>query len=660
MYRISSRPIRHAAMLAAVLLAGAPAAAVGETPASAESDNRIEAEGIAVRFDAEPLAREDAGDIVVGQDALVSFAISDAASGKPISGLFPAAWMDIRRSSGGNFSCKEKIKSFLQGTLAFRPDLDLTTWYILAMNEKASISVIDPLVGYGGQRLIAMIRLQSAAADWALSEDAETLYVSMPESNQVALVDTANWKIAANIGAANIETGAMPVRVALQGDEKYLWVGTEGGKDAGVTVIDTENRSVAAHIPTGAGHHEIAFGTDDRYAFVSNDAAGTVSVIDVRELKKIKDINTGSHPMAVAYSGLSQALYVVDPEDGTITVIDGRSHEVVGRMKTKTGVRAIEFTNDDRWAFAANPKADEVYVADATRNRIVHTVAVAGGPDQVAVTDTFAYIRPAGADSVTMVALDALGSDEKLPVTQITSGQTAPRTSRYASPAAVITPTPEENSVLIANPADKMIYYYREGMGAPMGSYRNEGRTPRAVLVVDKSLEEDQPGVYATTVRPKAAGDYDVAFLLDTPRVMNCFTMTVAPDPTAEHDTEGKLEVEFLTDKRVVTVAEEAKLKFRLLDSVSRKARDGVGDLRIMAQSTRGNWRKLIPAKAIGEGIYEAALSAPRAGPYYIYFESPSQGLRLHDLPFMVLHAKTRATNVDGDPAPAQDEENKL
>jgi hypothetical protein len=46
--------------------------------------------------------------------------------------------------------CREKIGYFLQGGLSYRPDIDLNAWYILALNRKASITVIDPLLGYGG------------------------------------------------------------------------------------------------------------------------------------------------------------------------------------------------------------------------------------------------------------------------------------------------------------------------------------------------------------------------------------------------------------------------------------------------------------------------------------------------------------------------------
>ena len=79
-----------------------------------------------------------------------------------------------------------------------------------------------------------------------------------------------------------------------------------------------------ARIATGAGHHELAFTSDDRYAFVTNSQDGALSVIDIRQLKKVKDIRTGQRPSAIAFSSLSKAVYVTDEVDGTITVIKRR------------------------------------------------------------------------------------------------------------------------------------------------------------------------------------------------------------------------------------------------------------------------------------------------------------------------------------------------
>jgi hypothetical protein len=79
---------------------------------------------------------------------------------------------------------------------------------------------------------------------------------------------------------------------------------------------------------------------------------------------------------------------------------------------------------------------------------------------------------------------------KEAPVSSFPAGQKSPGDSPSTSIASAIVPAPGEGSVLVANPADRMIYYYTEGMAAPMGSFQNYKRDPRALLVLDNSLRE--------------------------------------------------------------------------------------------------------------------------------------------------------------------------
>jgi hypothetical protein len=82
-----------------------------------------------------------------------------------------------------------------------------------------------------------------------------------------------------------------------------------------------------------------------------------------------------------------------------------------------------------------------------------------------------------------------------------------------------------ENAVVIANAGDRAVFYYEEGMAAPMGTFSNFGKAPRSVLVVDRSLKERSPGVYEATGRLEKAGTYIVPVLLDSPRIVECFAV---------------------------------------------------------------------------------------------------------------------------------------
>ena len=81
------------------------------------------------------------------------------------------------------------MQAFLQPSFSSRPTLDLNAYFILALNNEPNISVIDPLSGFGGSKLYTLIPLKSPGEDWVLTEDNKRLYVSMPQMNQVAVID---------------------------------------------------------------------------------------------------------------------------------------------------------------------------------------------------------------------------------------------------------------------------------------------------------------------------------------------------------------------------------------------------------------------------------------------------------------------------------------
>jgi hypothetical protein len=192
----------------------------------------------------------------------------------------------------------------------------------------------------------------------------------------------------------------------------------------------------------------------------------------------------------------------------------------------------VRITPDGRYGFAVNSSRNVVYVFDLSSNRLVHTVPVGPGSDQITFTQQFAYVRSTASEFVTMIKIADLGKEAA--VTRFPAGQKAPAESPATSLAAAIVPAPEEGAVLVANPADQMIYYYTEGMAAPMGSFQNYKRDPRALLVLDNSLRETERGVYTSALRLPAAGHYDVVFLLDSPRVVNCFDLSVAEIPRSQ------------------------------------------------------------------------------------------------------------------------------
>jgi catechol 2,3-dioxygenase-like lactoylglutathione lyase family enzyme len=397
-------------------------------------------------------------------------------------------------------------------------------------------------------------------------------------------------------------------------------------------VIDTETSRAVASIATGAGHHELAL-AGDRMAFVTNRESGTVTAVDAQRLVKVADIATGPLPIAVASSPLSGSVYVADGKTGVVSVIDPSRLEVTARIETRPGLGPIRFTQDGRWGFAVNPSARTVFVIDAAENRLVHAIGLEGQPYQVSFTRAFAYVRLLDSEFVKMVNLGSLGADRKPIVQGFGAGTVPPRAAGDLSAADSVTQAATEAAVFVVNPADSNTYFYMEGMNAPMGSFGGYGHSARAVAVVDRSLKEVEPGVYSGKVRIPAAGRYDVAFLLDNPRILHCFSAE-AGDAPALHRDGRPMTAEFLDLPLRVPPGAPVTIRVKLLDLTSRAPRSGLAEVRVLFHASPGGPRGEAVARELGDGVYEAVIVPERTGVHHVFVSVPSLKVKPSDLPF--------------------------
>lgn len=626
---------RIAAAAAAALLSTA-AASEPPKPAADDASRRFVKDGVAVDFtvEREGVPVSDAAPLLEGDFAQVRFALTDASTGAPVRNQKPAAWMDVGAGVAGAEAareCKDRIAVYMKGLVGIRPLVDLNSYFVAVLNRDPSITVIDPIVSMTGKTsLYATVPLRKSGADWARSFDHKRLFVTMPRAGEVAVVDTDTFRVVANVAA-----GKAPTRAVLQRDGRHLWVGNDADDAAGsgVTVVDAETLKVVAQVATGRGHHELALSADDRFAFVTNRADGTVSVIDAGTFAKVKDVRTGPVPIAVAYSPLSRAAYVADGKDGTITVVDAERHAVVKRIRAKPGLGPMRFTDDGRYALVVNPAEHAVHVVDAADQRLAHTIPVGGKPYQVSFTPTYAYVRLLDSERVQMIAVASLGAGKKPTVQSFAAGTGAPQAVPDLSAADAVARATTDQAVFVANPVDNSTYFYMEGMNAPSGSFANYGHQVRAVTVVDRSLKEVAPGVYTGKLRIPAAGRYDVAFLLDSPRVLHCFSAEAKANPLLEERL-GVLAVEYLDVPARATAGDALTVRFRLTDPRTRAPRAGIADVRLVHFRAPGRDRAEVAAREVGEGVYEATARLGAPGAHYLYVGAPSLKVRFDELPY--------------------------
>jgi len=562
-----------------------------------------------------------------GDPVKIAFTITDASSA-PVPGASPLAWLDLRRPDeipAAN-SGEVKVAKLRSGNgYLSQPERDLNANYILALNTDATISVVDAQFGFGSSKLLALVPLEASGYDWAAADLQSKIFVSIPEKGHIAVVETVNWTV-----ETELDPGITPTRIVLQPDGHYLWIAGGGVSQNSLVALRTDNLQVAGRFSIGAGSHDIVVTADNRFVFVTNGDANSVSVIDARTLQPVQEIETGKGPVSLAYAKLANAVYVSQTEDGSVAVLDAEKPALMKTIHAEPGLANIAADPTGRYLMVANRKLDTVQVIDSSSNEIIQSGPVGKIPFQVSFTDNFAYVNHIGSAEVVAISLRGIGTAGQ-PISKLSfpGGEHALGTTSQESPAPRIVQASTRNGVLVANTKDKEVFLYEEGMAAPRGSFTNYDREPLAVRIVDWSLRErGTSGRYETVTTLPKPGVYDVAFYLDSPKVSHCFEFKVASNPAIEKERNaGKVIATHVLPDKPVTAGQNLSMKFRLVDRETGNPVAGLTDVVISSFLAPGVWHTRDVAHDEGEGIYSIEFKAQQAGVYYANIQCHSRKL---------------------------------
>lgn len=631
----------------AALVLAALALALAAAPAAAQHDHAHHPPAPAAA--APPRAEFAATPAREWEEMEVRVRLTDPATGRPVTGAAPQAWVDVRREAGATplEQCRQRVGTFVEagshlrhGELnVVRPVEDLNGHYVVALARGGTLVVIDPEKGFGRTRMLTAVPLGADGEGWAATPGDRRILVALPTRGEVAVVNTHAWTVEARIPA-----GERPTGVHLHPHGRAVWVTDAAGR---VTALDAERLEATATAQVPPGPHALAFSADGRRAFVTSRSAGTVTVLDGATLARVAEARTGPAPVDVAWSARRGVALVVDEEAGTLTAVTPEG-AVAGQATLEPGLRAVRVPHapaahgahaghgghapapDGRHAYLVNPRAGTLQVFDLEADRVIRTLSGAPEPDQVAFTATFAYVRAAGTPAVAMIPLadptaGAVGPHDYFP-----AGGAPPGSIRSDRLGDLLVPQPGMHDALYAvNPAERMVYsyHYMEGMPVPHGGLTTYGFTPRSVRVVSRQVRETEPGVYAATVRLDRAGEYELVFRVPEPAVLGCFPFTVDRDPSRTSPRDLAIALEGGAPLR----PGPATLRFRARETEGGAPAAGIADLGVALAATDG-WRARAAAREVAPGVYEAAFDLPAPGVYFASFEVPSRGVTLRDL----------------------------
>jgi YVTN family beta-propeller protein len=139
----------------------------------------------------------------------------------------------------------------------------------------------------------------------------------------------------------NYPTTSSPIVKSRRGG--LVWVVNPSADT--VSVIRVRTNTVIRTIGVGDEPQSIAVDPSDRYAFVANAAAGTVTVIRIRNADPdefrasvSRTLRTGAEPWNIVASPDGRRIFVSNSGQDTISVIDARSPRIIGHVGLRNSV----------------------------------------------------------------------------------------------------------------------------------------------------------------------------------------------------------------------------------------------------------------------------------------------------------------------------------
>ncbi len=607
-------------------------------PSRPPLSQRFEKEGIEVTLTVRPL--DGADRLVAGAEVEILYTVREATTGEPITGLHPLSWIHRRLAPirPSIEELKELISTFLGGLLSVRADIDLNRYYLLVLNDDSSVSVIDPQIEFSKTKLYQMMMLEGPGEAWCLDDHGERLFVVVSGKARIECLDLTTFE---SLGFVEVGEGNQPRDLILEPDGDILWVGLDSSN--AVIAIDTRTRAVLERIRVGVGLHRLAMTDDGKTLCVSSSRSGEVVLIDLATRTVRATLKTGDRPYPARYSVASRLFYVGHAGEPKIVAIEPESGTVRATIETEGPLLALDLDPAGRFLFGCDLENSTVTIIDVATHLPVGVIRGVKNPDHVAFSENFAYIRSVGSPSVAMIDLSRLERGEMVMTDLSVSRLPAKDAPSSSSIASMIAPTPEGNAVMIASPADRLIYYYVEGMMASMGNFQTYGRTPRGIEVLDRSLRETAPGVYSTFIRPVLAGRFDVPIVIDQPRFIHGFELEIDPAPdSVATPVAAPITISPLFRGEKVLVGETRKLRFQVIDTATDAPVAALDDVQVMVIRGQGIQQDRYRAVEIEPGTYEFEHHFPARDRYQVLFQVPSRGGTFRDLPMFSVPALSK------------------
>lgn len=612
---------RPAHPVAALLLVGALLLTGGALGAEPVQKGEADDGGIRVRWTYAPSGESQGSGL-----GTLDLDIADAASGQPLSygdgQVF--AWLQRRRGalSDAETSCPDKVKSLLTQGVGRRADIDLNEYRLVTLNSDGSVAFINPFVGLSNAKLESIVDLKAAPRGWLALPARLEAWIITDDPPRLVQLDLHARRIAAELA---LPGGSAPNGLAFDAAAQLLWTALPGAGRLGL--VDLHRDVPELEWVAAPGLEKIVSLAAEK------DANGISGILALHRNGRVvwhdgrtspKTWQVRGTPVAAAYSALSQRI-ILATEEGDLLWIDPHAPTSQAARTLSLGHALGHLALFDGGRHAIVLGGDWAGVVDLASARLVAPLSGAAGADDIVFSRNFAYAPNSRAGRATLWSLADLRAGRNQPL-DVMIGSPAPD-ARPGEAAQRTVADPGGDGLLVASPADGMIFQYSEGMMAPNGSYSNYRRAALGLMVLDLSLRQTTSGHFRAAMRHEQGGAYELILAGLGPRFNACSSVMLAPTRDHPQQVERTTRAVLLDVAAASGGSQDLRLRLDRTEEGKTWPLSGVDDLTMLVFDGHSGWQRRIRAREAAPGEYEAHVPVPGPAAYDILVSSPSADL---------------------------------
>jgi DNA-binding beta-propeller fold protein YncE len=279
----------------------------------------------------------------------------------------------------------------------------------------AALLLIAPLTGCGGARTVRRgsapgQRSRIASRSTSASPATTTAHAPRQAPPQALVTDEAQNRLL----VVDLPSGRIARSIALPPDPEDIASAGNGGV---VIVVSSRagkvtalNRDTLHPIRTFGGFdqpHIAAISPDGRYAYITDDARGTVTVIRLSDMRVTSTVAVGAGAHHLSFSPDQHRAWIGLGEQATqISILDTTdvAHpRLIGHFDPGFAAHDVSFAPSRRVVFVSSSSGLDVTAFDPSTRRVLFRVPVGRPPQHIAFAGRYAYLTSGYGSSIEQV-----------------------------------------------------------------------------------------------------------------------------------------------------------------------------------------------------------------------------------------------------------------